>query len=142
MGVLDNLKDKLGFGAGWDDEYLNEELTDGNEALEPEEESVHMVPGFGDGRQQTAAFAAISTDNGEAGDKRYSYESPYASGAARSAVTKHARRPDLKRASQVSGSALRSVPDKAPVLQAQSDDGMHHARPKDFSQTPKHPSPC
>ena len=123
MGALDGLKTRFGFGAGWEDEYLNEDISaDVSEDDSPQEESL------------STAGATVAEAEERAQDRFYSYESPYASGAAPSAVTKHVRRPDLQRASAASGSALRDLPETKPVLQAQVDDGVFRMRPKSFSE--------
>jgi FtsZ-interacting cell division protein YlmF len=112
MGVWANLKSRFGFGAGWDDEYINEEI-----------ETAETQQPDGDESQDSAAD-----------DRFYTYESPYASGAAPSAVTKHVRRPDMERASAAIGAPLREVATSAkPDTRAQSQGaGTFRARPQTF----------
>jgi cell division inhibitor SepF len=109
MGVWDNVKGRFGFGEQWEDEYINEEI---------------------------AAAEPVSTDEGVVGDRFYEQGSPYASGAAPSAVTKRIRKPDLERASAASGTTLREVPSSAtPDLSAQGADANAYAmRPTSFDE--------
>jgi len=142
MGKLNKLKSRLGFGVGWDAEYLQEDEAVSNPGVDAGA-GVGMDAGAGAGaytpNPPEGASLGLGTGSPDAygagaQDRCYSYESPYASGAAPSAVTKHVRKPDLRRASQASGSKLRDVPDSAPALYAQQNDGLFRIQPKHFSE--------
>jgi FtsZ-interacting cell division protein YlmF len=156
MGVLDGLKSRFGFGDGWQDEYLQEGLTDASTTTAGQDASSQgsADPPALDGSLSAALSAATAPEDGAtatvaalqasdsgaasvssgSSERYYSYESPYASGAAPRAVTKHARKPDLQRASAASGSTLREVATATPNLHPQSDDGVFRVRPTGFSE--------
>ena len=141
MGKKNKFKSFMGFGADWDkeklplEELMSDDFSDAAdyEDREPEVDfpdtmaqspSITMAPGTG----SPEAYAEGAQSS------QLSYESPYASGAAPSAVIKHARRPDLQRASEASGKIIRDVQDTAPGLQVQQMDGVYRIRPKHFSE--------
>jgi len=136
VGKIDKLKSRLGFGAGWDDEYLQEDEAEAEE-ISPSGAKMEFPINSHDSATATGmARGTGSPDVYGSGvrDRLSELGSPYASGAAPSAVTKHVRKPDLQRASQASGSVLRDVAESAPPVQGQQDDGVYYARPKHFSE--------
>jgi len=83
--------------------------------------------------------ARMGKDASDAGaakarNRDYSYESPYASGASSGSVIKHTRRPDMKRATEASGKAVREVQRPAPSVALQHSDDAYSIRPKHFSE--------
>jgi len=104
MNGIDKLKSRLGLGKSWDDEYLQEDDLDAE---------AQRSDYFG---EQAARDAVGSTSSSlkftesDTSDKRgYAHDSPFASGAAPSAVKKHARKPDLQRASEITGREVRDI---------------------------------
>ncbi|MCL2680484.1 MAG: cell division protein SepF [Coriobacteriia bacterium] len=138
MGKIDKLKSRLGFGSGWDTDYLQEDDAEIVQRDDYSGEELARVTYAGLGVNTPAA----SSENPEgkpadaACDKRYSHDSPFASGASPSAVKKHTRKPDLKRASQISGSELRDVEDSRRFDHQLKMDGSGGSsfRPKDYSE--------
>lgn len=105
MGLFDELKKKFGFGDDWDDDYYEEE---GEEQYAPDDSY---------------------------GDKTYSFDSPYGSGANYGAVRRRPRTPDLERASALTGAPLRSVPTgPAAITPMTPQVRIHNARPTSFNE--------
>ncbi|MCL2402828.1 MAG: cell division protein SepF [Coriobacteriia bacterium] len=138
MSKIDKLKSRLGLGSGWDAEYLQED--DSPHAAD----AATMVAGQSDYAGEAAARSAYSgtgmkasprnADDGT--ERRYAQNSPYASGAAPSAVTKHVRKPDLKRVSEITGREVREATGSRRhtsqlVIEA---DGSTSFKPVDFSE--------
>jgi cell division inhibitor SepF len=135
---MDKLKSRLGIGSSWDSEYLEEGERDPNTLtdFDGEQAARDAYAGMGTSKPRSASTSAGLTQPDEQGERRYKKESPFASGAAPSAVTKHARKPDLKRASQVSGREIRDVEENRryssqPRL---TQDGGSVFKPRDFSE--------
>ena len=102
MNGIDKLKSRLGLGTNWDDEYLQEDDLDA--------EAQHNDYAGEQAARSALAGVGIGIENGhDADSRRYTHDSPFASGAAPSAVIKHARKPDLKRASEITGREIRDV---------------------------------
>ncbi|MCL2526135.1 MAG: cell division protein SepF [Coriobacteriia bacterium] len=111
-GKMDKFKSRLGFGAGWDAEYLEEE------------------------DQDPSDYSKVKVMNKEDPlARRHPANSPYASGAAPSAVTKHVRKPDLKRVSEITGREIRETQESRrssqPVI---GPDGSSSFKPREFSE--------
>ncbi len=105
MGVWDNVKSKFGFGEEDYEEY--EEL-----------------------QEEPSTSSPMNHDA-----NAYDYVSPYDSGASVGSVRTRARTPDLKRAAEVSGSPLRSVPTgPASVAPLTPQVRIHNARPTSFEE--------
>jgi hypothetical protein len=130
MGLWDSIKDRLGFGPGWDSEYVNEEIAAADLDVRTDvaggASGATGAGGAGEagevGGEGSGSSGGVSTEPAPGFDRGsipggatlserfYSQESPYASGAAPSAVTKHVRKPDLERAAAAIGAPLRDVP--------------------------------
>lgn len=126
LSKMDKLKSRLGFAPGWDSEYLEEDDQDSVNPL-----GIVAPPG----REDTAK-ASEGSGVSSAGDKRHSPDSPFASGAAPSAVKKHARRPDLKRASEISGREVRKIEESRRYAGQPKigPDGSTSFKPREFSE--------
>ncbi|MCL2438056.1 MAG: cell division protein SepF [Coriobacteriia bacterium] len=137
---MDKLKARLGFGANWDAEYLQEDDSPHTA------EDVTMMASQNDYASEAAARNAYSgvskkSKTPSAGvaagaeGRRYAKDSPYASGAAPSAVTKHVRKPDLKRVSEITGREIRETTEGRRSAQPRIEaDGSTTFKPKDFSE--------
>jgi len=132
-GKMSKLKSRLGIGAGWDAEYLEEE--DGAAGAH--------VASHSDYAGEQAVRDAMSTNSNikmnpsdSDNERRYSPDSPFASGASPSAVTKHVRKPDLKRVTEITGREVREPSDRRrygnqPKI---SVDGSTNFKPREFSE--------
>ncbi|MCL2379447.1 MAG: cell division protein SepF [Coriobacteriia bacterium] len=131
MVKMDKLKSRLGLGSSWDSEYLEEG--------DPEPEQLDDYSGEQIARNTYAGLGLgvnSPSDGGKDSEKRYTQDSPFASGASPSAVKKHARKPDLQRAAQISGSELRDVEEsrRLEVPPKGAVDEGRTFRPKSYSE--------
>jgi len=136
VGKIDNIKSRLGFGASWDSEYLEEGDQDiiGREDHAGEAAARSAYGGVG----STVSGKAAPTDPGAGdivGERRYAQDSPFASGAAPSAVTKYVRKPDLKRVTEITGREIRETNERRYDNQPRvGNDGTVQIKPKEFSE--------
>ena len=130
MNGIDKLKSRLGLGTSWDDEYLQEDDLDVGS---------HRDDYSGEQAARNALAGAGSTlkfTEDEASSKRgYAHDSPFASGASPSAVTKHARKPDLQRASEITGRKVRDIKESR-RFEHQPDIALNGDtfKPREFSE--------
>lgn len=129
---IEKLKSRLGLGTSWDAEYVEE---DDNPSVAPE--VVSDYDGEAAARNATVEAAQRGSVTATDGGRRYAKDSPFASGASPSAVTKHVRRPDLKRISEITGREVREVHDDGGRRIAKSTiapDGSTVIKPRDFEE--------
>jgi len=129
---IGRLKSRLGIGTSWDAEYVEE---DDNPSAAPE-----VVSDY-DGEAVARNATAESTQRGSVSSadsgRRYAKDSPFASGAAPSAVTKHVRRPDLKRISEITGREVRETHDNVGRRTSKlsiAADGSTVIKPREFEE--------
>jgi len=132
LNKIDKLKSRLGFAPSWDSEYLEE---DDQEQETSAAASGHAAEFLKDGALGTVPKASISSGE-PSGDRRHSPNSPFASGAAPSAVKKHVRRPDLKRASEITGREVRNIEESRRYAGQPKigPDGSTSFKPREFSE--------
>ena len=127
MGLLDNIKARLGFGPEWDDE---DEYDD-----EYDDEPKVAVTSRYERSSRQSRYADDSPTYGSDGRPNYGGDSPYSTGAAAGAVRRRSRTPDLDRAAQVSGVELRSVPEhQATVAPMTPQLKIYNSRPRTFEE--------
>jgi len=135
LNKIDKLKSRLGFAPSWDSEYLEEDDQEHNSTgasgLAAEflkEGTVATTP-----KDPNGQVVSIGSSSG---DRRHSPNSPFASGAAPSAVKRHVRRPDLKRASEISGREVRNIEESRRYAGQPriGPDGSTSFKPREFSE--------
>ena len=137
MGKIDKFKSRLRLGQSWDSEYLQED----DKPLSSD--TATMNARQSDYASEAAARSAYSGVNKKTinpsipseGERRYAKDSPFASGAAPSAVTKHVRKPDLRRVSEITGREIRETMEGRRSNQPRVEaDGSTSFKPRDFSE--------
>lgn len=137
MGKIDKLKSRLNFTTGvGEDDYLHKGQDSKGEVVERDDYSGEQAAR--DAYAGLGITGSTPTVSGRSSsEKLYSQDSPFASGASPAAVKKHIRKPDLKRASQISGSELRDVEENHRRYEHQvrmDARGGSSFKPRDYSE--------